>query len=205
RGFGFVRNSALSNAGTLKNSTGGSLFVKSSSVSNTGSIVVNAAGAINFDQPITNSAGGQISLLGGVMAAPSVTNSVGGTVNGFGQITGNFINSGSTTFLGPTQIVGNFTNNAGATVAVRNAQTLVTGLSTNNGSITTSNGTIVFDGGILAPSLGGVDGSGALLVNAGGHFITSYVRQQSLVVGGVSGNPGFANLRSRADGGDLSI
>ena len=37
--------------------------------------------------------------------------------------------------------------NVGATVAIRNAQTLVIGAATNNGSITTSNGTIIFDAG----------------------------------------------------------
>ena len=96
--------------------------------------VANASGSVVFKIPIGNGAGRSISLLGGTLAAPSVSNSVGGVVSGFGQITGDFINSGSASFFGPTQILGNLNNNAGALIAVRNAQTLVIGTATNNGS-----------------------------------------------------------------------
>ena len=210
-----IESPTLTNTGTIKNLPGASLFVKSPSFTNNGIVAVNGAGAVNFDPPVTNSAGHLISLLGGVLSAPSVTNSLGGTISGFGQITGNLTNSGSVSFIGPTQIVGNFANNAGGVVAVRNAQTLIIGVSSNAGTITTSNGTIIFDGGIaqappaqgapLGDGPGGLDGAGTLLVNPGAHLISSYVRQSALVVGGTVAASGIAIIRDRADGGDFSV
>ena len=42
-------------------------------------------------------------------------------------------------------------------------------------------------------------------MNPGGHLISSYVRQSSLVVGGTFSTPGIAIIRDRADGGDVSV
>jgi T5SS/PEP-CTERM-associated repeat protein len=201
-----ITSPTLINTGTMKNLPGASLFVKSGSFNNNGMVVVNGGGVVSFDPPMVNSGGSTISLLGGVLAAPLVTNSTGGVVTGFGQITGNFTNSGNTSFVGPTQIVGDFTNNASATVAVRNAQTLITGLSTNLGTITTSNGTIIFDGGIAPapPAGGGIDGPGAMVLSPGAHLISSYVRQSTLSITGAPGATAFANIRDKSDGGSFS-
>jgi hypothetical protein len=203
-----ISSPILQNFGTLENNSGASLFVKSTSLTNSGNIVVNGGGAVNFDVDLSNPTGHSITLIGGTLATPNLTNASGATINGFGQITANLGNKGSISFIGPTQVVGTFDNQLGAVVNVRNAQTLVTGLADNHGTITTSNGTIIFDAGLIpsAPlGTGGLDGDGTLTVSPGGHVITSYVRQQTLSITGVSGNTGFGTIRSRAEGGSVSI
>src|SRR5262249_18398074 len=136
-------------------------------------VTVEAGGLVINDSAFSNTAGHTFSLLGGVLSVPGLTNFPGATIKGFGQLTGDFTNNGSASFFGPMQIVGTFLNKPTGIVAVRNAQTLVVGTATNNGSITTSNGTIIFDSGAArgagASSLsapGGIDGSGTFNIDA---------------------------------------
>jgi hypothetical protein len=208
--------------GTLTNDPGANLFVNATTLTNNGNVTVNSGGSVVFTgHALTNPFGKTITLKGGTLsaAAPGITNAAGGAVNGFGNVSANFTNNGAATFNGPTNIIGNLTNNGGATITVRNDQTLVTGITANDGTITsTSGGKIVFDGGIVlappfpgapkaAPALsgGGVDGAGNITINAGSQVITSYVRQSTVTLSGTEANPAFLMMRKKADGGDTSV
>jgi hypothetical protein len=144
-----LNGASFTNTGLVKNSVGSNLFIESSTVNNAGNIEANAAGAIVFDAAISNNAGKTVKLLGGTLATPTLTNNAGGTVTGFGNLSGNLVNSGSVEFYGPTNVVGNFTNEVGGDLLVRNNQTLFTGLGINNGTIRTLKGTVVFEGGLI--------------------------------------------------------
>jgi hypothetical protein len=144
---------------------------------------VNAGGSIVLNQAFTNPSGHSVTLSGGTLSTPSLTNASGGTLSGFGLVNGNLTNAGTTTFIGPSQVVGALANSAGATLAVRNSQLLVTGTGTNNGTITTvSGGSAVFNGGLTGNPVGA-----SFLGSAGD--TTSYAK---------------VSLRRRADGGDSS-
>src|SRR5207245_10587900 len=114
-----------------------------------------AACAVPFERPISTASSRSITMSGGIAAAPTITNVPGGTITGFGQLSGHFINNGTAvTFTGPSQIVGSVTNAAGANITVRNSQLLITGLTTNNGTIrATSGGSVAFDGGLTGNPL----------------------------------------------------
>lgn len=190
------------------------LFINAtSSVANGGSITVNAGGAVVVTSTnLTNQSGASIVLKGGtIAAATTLTNSSGGTISGSGNISANLTNNGSMTFNGPTNIFGSLNNTA--VINVRNDQTLVTGVTTNSGTInSTSGGKIVFDGGVApapvpGPPLpgGGLDGTGTLTVNAASLVIASYVRQSAATLAGTVPAPATLVIRSRADGGDTSV
>jgi hypothetical protein len=212
-----VRGFALNNTGTLRNAVGATLFLKPSSFTNAGSVQVSGGGSVVFDQPLPIPAGKSLTLAGGTLGTPRLTNATGGTVSGFGQITGDVDNAGTITFIGPTQIVGNFTNRAGATLTVRNDQTLITGQSVNNGTITTLNGKVIFDGGLLPAAVpgaplaaaastgGGIDGSGSMSLIGASTLVASYVRQQSLTLSGTAAMPAVVSLRPKAFGGQTSV
>jgi hypothetical protein len=159
-----------------------------------------------------------LTIAGGALGTPLLTNTNGGSIRGFGQITCNVDNFAAIEFLGPTQIVGNFTNRAGATLTVRNDQTLITGQIVNNGTITTLNGKVIFDGGLAPAPLpgaplaaapaaagGGIDGSGIVSLNGASTLITSYVRQQELALNGTPTAPAIVSVRPKAFGGQASV
>ncbi|GAH31569.1 unnamed protein product, partial [marine sediment metagenome] len=60
---------------------------------------------------------------------------------------------------GPTNIVGDVTVEAGATLEIRDGQTLITGQTVNNGTIKLIGGTVIFQGGY--------SGGGTMPVTAG--------------------------------------
>ncbi|MEW6677940.1 MAG: PEP-CTERM sorting domain-containing protein [Pseudomonadota bacterium] len=140
---------SLANHGTLRNGVGANLFVTSGSVNNQGNLEVNAAGAMVFDTDIGVASGRRVDLKGGTLAAPSVTVFEGGRMAGFGAVTGNVINAGEVEFFGSTNVAGDFVNGKGATLIVRNNQTLITGLLTNDGTIRTIKGSVVYEGGLI--------------------------------------------------------
>jgi hypothetical protein len=159
----------FTNAGLLKNSVGSNLFISSQTVNHTGSIEVNAAGAVVFDAAITNVAGKTVALKGGALSTPTLTNASGGTVSGSGTITGNMVNAGSVDLFGTSSLFGNLNNQSSGHFLVRNDQVLISGHTTNDGTIETLNGKVIFEGGLT--------NNGALL------FDPSTVTVSTLTVG----------------------
>jgi hypothetical protein len=211
-----LRGANLTNSGTLGNNPGASLFVKAATLTNTGNVGVSAGGAVVFDQPLTIPAGKTLTLAGGTLGTPRLANAAGGDVSGFGQVAGDFDSLAATTFNGPTQIVGNFTNRAGATLTVRNDQTLITGQTVNNGTITTVNGKVIFDGGLSGgggPAAGAMPAApagaaalgGAVTLNGDSTLITPYLRQHSLTLAGSPTAPAVVSMRPKAFGGKTSV
>jgi hypothetical protein len=189
----------LNNSGLLANAVGSNLFINSIAVTNTGSISVNAQGSVVFNMPISNAAGQAITLMGGALGAPQIVNN--GTLLGSGQISGDLVNNAAATLSGPTQIYGNVTNAAAASVTVSNSQLLITGLTTNNGTIrATSGGSVAFDGGLTGSN-------GAVILEPNSALLAPFIRQDSLTLRGTPGQPATfasASIRSRAFGGSDS-
>ena len=89
-------------------------------------------------------------LLSKTSAALSITQSSGATFSGAGTITGNnlTIESGAELKLaGPTNIYGDVEIGTGATLEISDGTTLVTGHTTNNGTIHMKGGRIIPQGG----------------------------------------------------------
>ena len=149
------------NTGTLQNDVGSSLHISSGTIdcNNQGIININANGSITFklqdffSEPnactLKNEPNGIIKLLGGTLAATTITQKADANFAGFGGITGNVViePNGLIKLTGPTNIVGSVTINAGATLEIRDGQTLITGQTTNNGTIRLIGGTVIFQGG----------------------------------------------------------
>jgi hypothetical protein len=107
------------------------------------------------------------------------------------------VNSGEITFNGPTRLFGTLANNAGATITIRNDQTLVTGRAVNEGRITTENGTIIFDAGL--------EGPGATTVGAGGTLLADHVHQSTLTLDGTPKAPAGVTIRRASSGGGTTV
>lgn len=141
----------ITNTGTLRNNAGTSLTVMALAlpdVNNQGTIEVNADGAVAFDcNNLNNKSMGIIKLYGGTLSAGNITEENGAMFQGFGTIKGNVVDKGLINITGPSSIVGNVTVNNGATLEIRDGQTLITGQTTNNGTIHLIGGTVIFQGG----------------------------------------------------------
>jgi hypothetical protein len=217
-----LRGASLTNTGALRNTAGASLFVKAATLTNGGNVVVNAGGSVVFDQPLSVNSGKTVVINGGTLGTPRLTNNPGGVVSGFGQVAGDFDNAAAATFLGPAQIVGNFSNRAGATLTVRNDQTLITGVTTNNGTITTQNGKVIFDGGLAAAPVPAPLPAGLLTsvskslaeptpdtpsvtLTGASTLVAPYLRNQSLTLSGSAAAPAVAAMRPKVLGGRTSV
>jgi hypothetical protein len=144
-----LAGSNFTNTGLVRNSVGSNLFINSASVAHTGSIEVNAAGAVVFAGNVSNTSGETVTMNGGSLSTAGLTNDSGATISGFGSLTGNITNAGSVDFFGNTSLVGDLGNQVGGHFLVRNDQTLITGLTTNDGTIETLNGEVIFEGGLI--------------------------------------------------------
>ena len=160
------------NSGLLSNLPASSLQItyvtgQGGSVNNEGTIETNAGGGVTFDCNLVNEPNGTIELLGGNLAATTITQKAGATFEGFGGITGDVIiepNSPSEPnsiirLTGPTNVVGDVSVDSGATLEISDGQTLITGHTTNNGTIHLIGGTVIFQGGY--------SGSGNIINEAG--------------------------------------
>jgi len=157
-----VWNGAILNTGVLVNRPLSSLHIKAEEdVNNQGTIEVNTGGGVAFDCNVVNKSGAIINLLGGTLAATNITQSNGAAFEGFGNITGDILieTGGIITLTGPTNIIGDVTVSAGATLQISDGQTLITGQTTNNGTIELIGGTVIFQGGYT--------GGGTIPVTAG--------------------------------------
>jgi len=147
-----VTEGTISNNGIIKNLPMSSLDIVDLSpptdVMNSGTIEVNTGGGVAVHSNLYNS--NSIQLLGGALSANTITESSGAIFSGFGNITANIVieNNGTIQLTGPTNIIGDVTIGSNATLEVRDGQTLVTGHTTNNGTIYIIGGTIIFQGGL---------------------------------------------------------
>ena len=148
---------AVLNSGTLKNTPLSSLYMKTSlhsepaeDVNNHGIIEVNAGGGIAFDCNLVNEPNGLIQLAGGALSATRITQHADANFAGFGSITGDVIidPNGLVEITGPTNIVGDVNIQTNATFEVSDGITLVTGHTTNNGTIHMKGGRLIPQGGI---------------------------------------------------------
>ncbi|HIJ53327.1 MAG TPA: LamG domain-containing protein [Planctomycetes bacterium] len=140
----------LTNGGTLNNTPLSSLQIDSKyDVWNKGTIYARTGGGVAFVCSLVNDTSGLIELLGGTLAAAAITQTAGAEFTGFGSIAGNIvIQAGAGIELtGPTNIIGDVTIASGATLVVSAGQTMITGLTTNDGTIRLSGGTVLFTGG----------------------------------------------------------
>jgi hypothetical protein len=146
-----IDEGTLLNTGVLSNMPVASLnIITMGDVNNTGIIQVNAGGGVAFDCNLVNEPNGIIKLLGGTLAATSITQSADANFTGFGSITGDVIidHDGIIKLTGPTNIVGSVTINAGATLEIRDGQTLITGHTTCDGTIYMKGGYVIPQGGL---------------------------------------------------------
>ena len=150
-------NSGITNTGNLSNGPGTSLTITAwpPDVNNNGAIEVNADGSVVFDCNLTNEPNGIIRLRGGTLASPRITQTAGADFNGFGTIKGDLIiepNSpeepdSMVKLTGPSMAIGDMKISTGASLQISDGQTLITGQTTNNGTIHLIGGTAIFQGG----------------------------------------------------------
>ena len=142
---------SITNSGTLKNDAGATLHIQTSTtdVNNQGVIEINAAGATVLNCNLVNEPNGVIKLLGGTLAATTITQKAGAALEGFGGITGDVViePDGLIKLTGSTNIVGDMQIGTGATLEISDGTTLITGHTTNNGTIHMKGGRIIPQGG----------------------------------------------------------
>ena len=151
-----TENNAISNDGILRSEPGCFLHVKplflgpsQADVNNTGKIEVKSGGAVTFYCNLLNQPNGEIDLLGGSLAATTITQTADANFAGFGTITGDVViePNGLIQLTGPTNIVGDMQIGTGATLEISDGTTLITGYTTNNGTIHMKGGRIIPQGG----------------------------------------------------------
>ena len=210
--------------GVLGNEVGSNLFVDPLYLTNRGSIQVAQAGSVVFTAPLTvanpGTAVAGVTLAGGALSAPSITNPAGATITGFGGITtSNLSNSGTIFINGPSQFVCALNNQSGGKVVVANSQLLITGAAANAGTMTAqTGGSFVFAGGLSGNPVAGSPLpagpvappalNGQTTLGPSTTLLASFVRQQTLSLGGTPGQPATfptATIRPKAQGGDTSV
>jgi len=154
--------------GILESTSGSSLSISSAfleagpkEMSNNGTIIIAPDSAIAFkenrlwdpgllgDCTLVNDTNGNIQLKGGTLASATIVETADANFVGFGAITGNveIEPDGLIELTGPTNIVGDVNIPADATLRINDGQTLITGLTTCEGTIHLVGGTVVFQGG----------------------------------------------------------
>ncbi|MCK4885898.1 MAG: hypothetical protein KAS96_00855 [Planctomycetes bacterium] len=153
----------LTNNGSLSADPSSSLQIKPGGDLNNLAMINTTGGDFVVDANLVNSPGATIQILDGTLAAKKITQISGAVFNAFGKIiaeNGFYIETGATAAItGPTSIIGNVTVSAGATLQISDGQTLITGQTTNNGTIELIGGTVIFQGGYT--------GGGTIPVTAG--------------------------------------
>ncbi len=145
-----VTTGAVTNTGALANRPSASLHIKAAEdMNNFGTIEVHSGGGVAFDCNLINEPNGVISLLGGTLAATKITQTQDANFAGFGTISGNVIiePNGLISLTGPTNIIGDVNIAENATLQISDGQTLITGHTTNDGTIHLIGGTVIFQGG----------------------------------------------------------
>ncbi len=152
-----TENNTIANNGILRSEPGCFLHVKplfpgpgQADVNNTGRIEVKSGGGVTFYCDLLNQANGEIELLGGTLAATTIAHSAGATLEGFGNVAGDVIveDSGIVKLTGSTNVVGDVTIGTIATLEISDGTTLITGHTTNNGTIHMKGGRVIPQGGL---------------------------------------------------------
>jgi hypothetical protein len=151
----FAKEGMVINRGIMGNSSGSwlnvkhiDLFAGDPNVHNFGTIEINPGGS-TFDDNLINEPNGIITLLGGTLAATTITQTADANFAGFGTITGDVLidPDGLIKLTGPTNIIGDMQIGIGATLEISDGTTLITGHTTNNGTIHMKGGRIIPQGG----------------------------------------------------------
>ena len=168
----------ITNNGSLSNSPGTTLTIDAPAFVHRGQLTVNAGGAVDVTCAFSDSNGSSIQLRGGILSAPAFTHVPGATLNGFGGITGDFVNEGNAVFYGATNIAGSVTNAPGAVLVFQNQQSLIDGNVVNNGVIKTT--------GTLLAVTGSYSGAGAFLSDPSDNYFQDVtIEANGLFQGGV--------------------
>jgi hypothetical protein len=168
----------ITNTGSISNAPGTTLTIDAPAFVHQGQLTVNAGGAVDVTCAFSDSNGSSIKLLGGILSAPTFTHVAGATLNGFGGITGDFINEGNAVFYGATNIAGNVTNAPGAVLLFQNQQSLIDGNVVNNGTIKTT--------GTLLAVTGSYSGAGAFISDPSDNYFQDVtIEANGLFQGGV--------------------
>ncbi|NLK41615.1 MAG: hypothetical protein GX298_06135 [Planctomycetes bacterium] len=126
-------------------------------------MISTAAGDVVVEGVPVNESGAEIGILDGLLSATAITQKAGAVFNAFGKIVtenGFHVDSDAVAAItGPTSLIGDLTIDAGATLQIKDGQTLITGQTTNNGTIHVIGGTVIFQGGYA--------GTGTILTSAG--------------------------------------
>jgi len=142
----------LTNNGLLSADPSSSLHIKPAGDLNNLATINATAGDFIVDANLINSSDATIQILDGTIAAKKITQKPGAAFNAFGRIVaenGFYIETDATaTITGPTNIIGNVTIESGATLEVKDGQTLITGQTTCNGTIHMKGGYIIPQGGL---------------------------------------------------------
>lgn len=145
----------LENNGLLSAGPSSSLQIKPAGDVNNLATINTIAGDFIVDANLINSSGATIQILDGTLAAKKITQKSGAVFNAFGKIVtenGFYIEAGATAAItGPTSIIGDVTIESGATLQIKDGQTLITGQTVNNGVIELVGGTVIFQGGYSGP------------------------------------------------------
>jgi hypothetical protein len=112
---------------------GSFVVVQSNSVSQSGQIEVDASAGLLVDQPLVNSPGATISILGGSLATLQLTNQSSADVEGFGLIQADVTNAGDIVLISDTEVVGNVQNDG--TITIQNGLLTITGTLSGSGTI----------------------------------------------------------------------
>ena len=146
------------NTGLLKNTPSSSLQIhgfpspglSALDINNQGTMEVNAGGGIDIEGCLVNNSEGEIKLLGGTLSAKTFSQQEDSEFSGFGAITTDItIESGSTmTLTTATQIIGDVIIESDATLEVRDGISVITGHTTNNGTIKMVGGRVICQGGL---------------------------------------------------------
>ncbi len=117
---------------------------------NSGTIDIGTSGGVVFDCNLVNEPNGVIEFLGGTLAATTITQTADANFAGFGSISGDlFIDSnGIIQLTGPTNIIGDVQIGPNATLEISDGTTLITGHTTNDGTIHIKGGRIIPQGGL---------------------------------------------------------
>ena len=141
----------LQNNGILATSPAASLAVRVLvDVSNYGTLDIGAGAGMIFDCNMINQTIGTVMLMDGTLAAPRITQKTGATFEGFGKIASDVVieEDGLIQLTGPTNIVGDVEIGINAVLEISDGITLVTGHTTNNGTIHMKGGRLIPQGGI---------------------------------------------------------
>jgi len=119
-------------------------------INNAGIIETNIGGGISLHGNLNNTNAGTVDMKGGALSATTIAQSQDGSFYGFGGLTSDISMDANSTlqFSGPTNVIGDVTIGSGATLEVKDGQTLITGYTTNNGTIHIKGGTVIFQGGL---------------------------------------------------------